>query len=204
MAITSAVRGIFAKKPISPTSSPARSSAIASSSPVRRTASAPCSTMNNAFEGPPCATSISPRTRSWRTMALKVFSRCSELSVRNSAKSSSTFPHPSVALGPLIGGTRFDYRAPMLAPGGRRGERYKGDGPAPRYCRSKRICPSAGRISQMRCKTYAAGRDLARHPQTHQARSRHIRPFRRKTADEPCNGALAGTELAVAVARPIG
>ena len=87
----------------------------ASSSPARRTASAPCNTMNNASEGPPCATSICPRTRSWRTMALNVFSRCSELSVRNSAKSSDTFPHPSVALGPLIGDTRFDCTCNAIA-----------------------------------------------------------------------------------------
>src|SRR5882672_3298963 len=96
-------------------------------------------------------------------MALKVFSRCSELSVRNSAKSSNMFPHPGVALGPLIGGTRFDYRAPMLAPGGLRGERYKGRLASPAPSQVKRICPSAGRFSQMQCKTNAGGRNLGRH-----------------------------------------
>jgi hypothetical protein len=43
------------------------------------------------------ATSISPRMRSRRTVAPRVFARCSELSVRNSAKSSDPFP-------PLNGG----------------------------------------------------------------------------------------------------
>ena len=35
------------------------------------------------------------------------FRRCSELSVLNSAKSSDTFPHANVELGPSIGHTRF-------------------------------------------------------------------------------------------------
>ena len=52
--------------------------------------------------GSPCATSISPRTRSCRTMASRIFSRCSELSVRNSANSSKAELHASTELDPLI------------------------------------------------------------------------------------------------------
>jgi nucleotide-binding universal stress UspA family protein len=115
MANTSAVRVIWPKKPIPPTNSPAGPWAIGSRLPVLRTASAPCNTMNKESEGPPCATSISPRTRSRRTIALKAFCRCSELSVLNSAKSSDTFSHPSVELGPLIGDTRFDCSCNAIA-----------------------------------------------------------------------------------------
>ena len=102
MAITLAVRRILAKKPISPTSSPARSSAKGSESPVRRTASAPCSTMNRASEGSPCATSISPRTRSRRTIAPSVFRRCSRLKFRNRARSSDPLSQANVASGLFI------------------------------------------------------------------------------------------------------
>jgi hypothetical protein len=42
-------------------------------------------------------------------MAPKAFSRCPELSVRNSAKSSDTFPHANVEFSPSIGGTRLDF-----------------------------------------------------------------------------------------------
>ena len=99
IAMTLAVRGTLAKKPISPTSSPARSSAKGWESPLRCTASAPCSTMNRESEGSPCATSISPRTRSRRTMASSVFERCSELSVRNNAKFSDPFPQLTIGSG---------------------------------------------------------------------------------------------------------
>jgi hypothetical protein len=44
-------------------------------------------------------------------MARIAFSRCSELSVLNSAKSSSTFPHANVALASFIGETQFDCTA---------------------------------------------------------------------------------------------
>jgi hypothetical protein len=42
-------------------------------------------------------------------MAPKAFSRCPELSVRNSAKSSETLPHANVELSSSNGGTRFDF-----------------------------------------------------------------------------------------------
>jgi hypothetical protein len=48
------------------------------------------------------ATSISPRMRSRRTFAPRVFARCSELSVRNSAKSSDPFPQLNGGFGLFI------------------------------------------------------------------------------------------------------
>src|SRR5205807_6639955 len=88
-------------------------------------ASAPCSTRKSESEGPPCATSICPRTRSWRTMALSVLSRCSELSVRNSAKSSRAELHASTELDPLIWRYPVEFSGPTLTPGPCHRERYQ-------------------------------------------------------------------------------
>jgi hypothetical protein len=49
-------------------------------------------------------------------MASSVFERCSELSVRNSAKFSDPFPQLTVVLGPFIDDTRFDCRDNAVAP----------------------------------------------------------------------------------------